>query len=295
MEISKDFVNTKFKDKKCSVTYRDIMLFAAALNDNNPLYLDDEREGGIIAHPLFPVRLTLPMLENLSDYISEESKVNFPFEVLMTAVHYSEYLKIHRLIKPNDKLSLKGKNIALLSHRAGTHSIIKIDATDKSGDPVFTGYHGGMLRGVTFTGDDIGRDQVPTVPKDDSKQPPIWKKDIFIDPLRSFVYDGCTETTLPIHTSKEFAHSVGLPDILLQGVCTLGLVVSGIINEELESDPTKVKEIAGKFTAMVIPNSTIRLEVINRIETEESNEFFFEVINEQGKKAIREGYLRSMK
>jgi len=292
MELQSNLVRTSLKDCASSVSWRDIMHYAAAINDNNPCYLDDERDGGIIAHPLFPVSLTLPIVENLSDYISDESSIDFPYEVLMTMVHYSEHIKIHRLIKPDDELNIQSKFVAMLPHRAGTHAIVKLEAKDKAGKLVFTDYLGGMLRGVECIGDEIGRAEVPTVPKRENKHSPIWKKDIFIDPLRSFIYEACAKTTLPIHTSKEFAHSVGLPDILLQGVCTLAFAVSEIISEELNSDPTKITDIACKFTAMVIPNSTIHLEVINSVETTKNREIFFEVLNDQHQKAIREGYIK---
>ncbi len=134
MEIKSSFVNTSFKDRTYSISWRNIMLYAAAINDNNPCYLDDERDGGIIAHPMFPVRLTLPIVENLGDYVSEDSIADFRYEVLMTVVHYSEYLKIHRLIRPNDELTISSKFVTMLPHRAGTHAIIKFEARDNNGE-----------------------------------------------------------------------------------------------------------------------------------------------------------------
>jgi acyl dehydratase len=268
------------------------MLYAAAINDNNPAYLDDERDEGIIAHPMFPVTLTLPIVENLGSYISGESASTFPYEILMTVVHYSEYLKIHRLIKPDDELIIKTRFIAMLPHRAGTHAIICLEAKDKKEQPVFTEYLGGMLRGVEYLGEAVRRDLLPSIPHYTQQEKPSWKKELFIDPLRPYIYDGCAGTTLPIHTSKEFAHQVGLPDIILQGVCTLAFAVREIINEEANGKPTKVTDIACKFTAMVIPDSTIRLELNKKIVTEEGREIFFEVYNEENRKAIREGYVR---
>jgi len=148
MELSSELVKASLKNRTCTVSWRNIMHYAAAINDTNPYYLDDERDGGIIAHPLFPVSLTLPIVENLSDYISDESIADFPFEVLMTMVHYSEYIKIHRLIKPDDELNIQSKFVAMLPHRAGTHAIVKLEAKDKDGRLVFTDYLGGMLRGM---------------------------------------------------------------------------------------------------------------------------------------------------
>jgi acyl dehydratase len=268
------------------------MLYAAAINDNNPVYLNDEREEGIIAHPMFPVTLTLPIVENLGSYISGESASTFPYEILMTVVHYSEYLKIHRLIKPDDELVVQSRFIAMLPHRAGTHTIICLEGKDKQEQPVFTEYLGGMLRGVEYLGEEVGRELLPSIPQFTQSDTPSWNKELFVDPLRPYIYDGCAGTTLPIHTSKEFAHQVGLPDIILQGVCTLAFAVREIVNREAAGDPTKITDIACKFTAMVIPDSTINLEVKNAIKTENGRDIFFEVYNKENRQAIREGYIR---
>ncbi|MHA1487548.1 MAG: MaoC/PaaZ C-terminal domain-containing protein, partial [Promethearchaeota archaeon] len=77
-----------------------------------------------------------------------------------------------------------------------------------------------------------------------SDDEPVWKKSVYIDKLRSFVYDGCTDIVFPIHTSKKFAHFVGLPRIILQGTATLAFAVKEIINEESERDPNRVREIS---------------------------------------------------
>ena len=37
---------------------RDTMNYAASVQDYSPCYLDDEREGGVLVHPLFTVALT---------------------------------------------------------------------------------------------------------------------------------------------------------------------------------------------------------------------------------------------
>jgi acyl dehydratase len=157
---------------------------------------------------------------------------------------------------------------------------------------VFTEYLGGMLRGVECVGGSQGSEKIPRVPVLKSTEPPFWEEELFINPLQAHIYDGCVGPTLPFHTSKEIAHQLGLPSIILQGVCTLALTVSEIMKRELEGDPTRLLEIACKFTSMVIPDSKINIRVTNRVQRKEGQEIFFEVFNEKNKKAIREGYLK---
>ena len=292
MEVHSNIINTRFNETQYDISWRDIMRYAAAIADNNPFYLDDEREGGIIAHPMFPVTLTMPIAENLTDYLNKESVQDFQYDVLMSSVHYSEYIKIYRLIRPNDRIIIRIRIVALLPHRAGTHIILCFEAKDKLGKPVFTEYLGGMLRGIECVGGEKGRENLPQVPQIEQVGKLLWQRDIFIDPLRAHIYDGCVGPNLPYHTSKEFAHSVGLPDILLQGVCTLAFATSEIISKELGGEPTKVTDIACNFTGMVIPNTKIRIELIDKKEKKDCYELFFEVDNKQDKKAIRGGFMR---
>ena len=288
MKISSQFINTPLKEYKVQVDWRSIMNYAAAINDDNPKYFNDESEDGIVAHPMFPVAVTWPIMENLSEYINSE---NFPLRVFATIVHYYEHLKIYRLIRPNDELKIHGTIIAILPHRAGTHVTLRLDALDKNNDLVFTEYIGGMLRGVKCVGDSKGEESLPIRPILKNYDEPVWKKNVYIDRLRSFVYDGCTDIIFPIHTSKKFAHFVGLPDIILQGTATLAFAVKEIINIESERDPNKVQEIACNFSGMVYPDSNISIQMKKKKETGNSKEIFFEVFNQENRKAIRNGYI----
>jgi acyl dehydratase len=288
MKISSQFINTPLKEYNVKVDWRSIMNYAAALNDDNPVYFNDEAENGIVAHPVFPVAVTWPIMENLSDYINSD---NFPVREFAKVVHYYEHLKIYRLIKPNDEIKIHGKIIAILPHRAGTIVTLKLDAKDKDNNLVFTEYNGGMLRGVKCVGEGNGNESLPLHPIFRSDDEPVWKKNIYIDKLRSFIYDGCTDIVFPIHTSKKFAHFVGLPDIILQGTATLAFAVKEIINVESDSDPNKVREIACNFSGMVYPDSNISIQVKKKKETGNSKEIFFEVFNHENRKAIRNGYM----
>jgi len=291
MEIDSRFVGTSLKKYSCKVKWRDIMNYAAATEDNNLNYFDDEKEEGIVAPPMFAVSQSWAILENLSDFIEAD---DFPSELFFTIVHYTEHLKIHRLMKTGDELEFKGKIAAMIPHRAGTHLILCLEAVDNHNKPVFTEFLGGMLRGVECEGGAKGEKNIPLVtktPLDKNDSTSIWKKNIYIDSLRSFIYDGCTGITFPIHTSKQFAHQVGLPGIILQGTATLAYAVKELTNKEAYGDPSKIKEIACKFTDMVFPGSDIKLILQERVKTDNTRELFFEVRNVRNKKAIHDGYI----
>ncbi len=291
MEIKTDLVGASLKNYYPEITWRETTNYAAAIQDNNPKYFDDEKEGGIVSHPMFPVAVTWPVLSQLGEYVEDK---NFPKEVLLTQVHYTEHLILHRLISPGDKLSIKGSLKAFLPHRSGTHAIICLKAEDRNREPVFTEYIGAMLRGVDCgKGDKAG--QIPLIPENDSGANVLWTSDIHIDSERPYIYDGCSNIEFPIHTSPGFAKMVGLPGIILQGTATLAYAVRELVNNEADGDPSRISEIACQFTGMVQPGTDIKVCCTGERAHKDFTDVFFEVENCEQKKALRNGYIKIKK
>ena len=287
MEISSDYVGTFLKPYHSTVQWRETMNYAAAINDDNAYYYDDERREGIIAPPMFAVAATWPIIENLPEFIDAD---DFPEEVLLTLVHYTEHIRFHRPIIPGQRLSIQGRIAAIIPHRAGTQIVTCFEALDQQNQPVFTEYMGGMLRGVQSNDGARGADELPVVPERESQAGMQWEQPIWIDPLLPFVYDGCTNIIFPIHTSKKIAHQVGLPGIILQGTATLALAVRELINREGGGNPLKLKEIYCRFTGMVMPGSQVELRVYSSNDNDQAGNFYFDVLNQEGQKAISHGW-----
>jgi acyl dehydratase len=289
MEISADYVGTFLRPHHSTVQWRDSMNYAAAIHDNNPHYFDDERREGIIAPPMFAVAATWPIIENLPAFIEAD---DFLQEVLLTLVHYTEHIRFHRPLIPGQTLSIQGRIAAIIPHRAGTQIITCFEARDPNNQPVFTEYNGGLLRGVQTDDSGNGAGTLPSVPVREPKASLRWEQTITIDKLLPFVYDGCTNIVFPIHTSKKFAHQVGLPGIILQGTATLALAVREFINREAGGNPLKLKEVYCRFTGMVLPGSEIKLKAYRNRDDDRAGNYYFDVINQEGKKAISHGWAK---
>jgi acyl dehydratase len=291
MQLNTNLVGTPLKEYKTDINWRQTTNYAASVQDNNPKYFNDSDEGGIVSHPMFAVSVTWPVLSMLGEFIESE---DFPEEVLMTQVHYTEHLVLHRLISPDDKLSIKGILKAFLPHRAGTHAIICLEAENQNGEPVFTEYIGAMLRGVEC-GKGGRTGQIPLVPQNDTGAEVLWTSDIYIDHERPYIYDGCSDIEFPIHTSPKFAKMAGLPGIILQGTATLAYAIREFVNNEADKDPSRVSEIACRFTGMVLPGTDIKVCCTGKKTHKDFTDIFFEVKNCDQKKAVSNGYLKIMK
>jgi len=286
MDVSSRFVGTPLKPLETQITWRQTTNYAAALGDVNPRYLNDELPEGQVAPPMFCVAVTWPISERIWEYIEAP---DFPFEILTTQVHSTEHLAIHRLVRPADRLTLRGRVAAIIPHKAGTLMVLRYDVHDQAGTPVFTEHIGGMMRGVRCNDAGAGAEQLPVIPSPTIQGPHLWEETIAIDRTAPFVYDGCTNIYFPIHTSVKFAHQVGLPDIIYQGTATLALGVREMIKREAAGDPGRVKSIACRFTGMVIPGSEIRLQLVERQSDGHQTHLFFTVLNADGKRAISGG------
>ena len=291
MKLNINLVGTPLKNYQTGINWRETTNYAASVQDNNPKYFNDLDEDGIVSHPMFAVSVTWPVLSMLGEFIESE---DFPKEVLMTQVHYTEHLVLHRLIRPDDNLTIKGTLKAFLPHRAGTHAIICLEAEDQNGEPVFTEYIGAMLRGVDC-GKGSKAGQIPLIPQNDTRAEVLWTSDIYIDPERPYIYDGCTNIEFPIHTSPNFAKMVGLPGIILQGTATLAYAIRELVNNEADKDPARISEIACRFTGMVLPGTDIKVCCTGKKTYEDYIDVFFEVQNCDQKKAVSNGYLKIMK
>lgn len=288
MKISSHFVGERLKGYETAVAWRDTMNYAAALGDVNPCYLDDERQGGVVAPPMFAVAVTWPILEKIWEYIEDPA---FPREFLLTQVHYTEHLQFHRPIRPGDALKIQGTIVAIVPHKAGTHIVIRFDATDGRDSPVFTEHIGALLRGVACADEGQGTGALPQVPPSPDGGEFVWETAIAIDACAPFVYDGCTRIHFPIHTSVKFAHDVGLPGIILQGTATLAHAVRELIDREGRGNPLAVESLSCRFSGMVLPGSEITVRLLRKVSGS-GTDLFFEVINAEGEKALSHGYMR---
>ena len=288
MKLDSSFTGTPLRELKTTVTWRATMNYAAAIDDVNPLYFDDEGGTSVIAPPMFAVAVTWPVSERIWEFIEDK---NFPVDIIKTQVQYTEHLAFHRPVRPGDDLTIKGRVAAIMPHRAGTVTVIRFDAMDRDGQAVFTEHIGAMMRGVECVGEGRGAEDIPSVPSSDGTGPARWEKVIRIDRMRPFVYDGCTNIYFPIHTSVGFARMVGLPDIILQGTATLAYAARELADREAGGDPRRLKELSCRFTGMVVPPGDIRVLLAGRREREGGADLFFEVHGEAGR-VLSNGYAR---
>lgn len=286
LQIDAALRGVRCKPLSISLSPRQSMNYAAALDDDNPLYFDDTSPEGLVAPPLLAVALTWPLSADLD---GAWGGGGIPVEARMRQVHYNESLVWHRPLRPDEQLEIAGELCALTPHEAGTLATLRYDAQDRDGCPVFTEFITGLLRGVSLSGERGGGDTIPKIVAIPEGLVGVWETSIEIPPLAAHRYDAGSNISFPIHTSRAFAQRMGLPDAIYHGTATLGLALRELLEREGNRDPRRLAELHVGFRAMVFPGTSITLVVSGHQLEPGGKTVYFGVKTASGAWAIRHG------
>jgi acyl dehydratase len=268
------------------VTERWTMAYAAALGDFSACYFDTTRSESIVAHPLFSVCPEWAAIVT-SRSVSEQIGMT-PAEVL-SGVHATHDVTIHRLVRPGDRLTTRLSIIGLTDVSPGAKATTRLDTVDGDGHLVMTTVQDAIYLGVATDGVDHPDPAPPVSVTAERIGDPITVT-IDLSAGAAHTYTECARIWNPIHTDRAVAQAAGLPDIILHGTATLAHGVSAIVDRCAGGDPGLVRRIVGRFAAMVQLPSTITVNIWPDIAASDGTTAVpFEVRNEQGATAVKDG------
>jgi acyl dehydratase len=115
----------------------------------------------------------------------------------------------------------------------------------------------------------------------------LEKYTLHVDRDLPYAYAKKAQIDAPIHTDPGFANSIGLPDIILQGTCTLAKSVNSILTGLGWLSPGDIKRVSAKFTGMVVPPADLAVRILKK----EVDRIHFDVVNEKGAGVIKGGQI----
>jgi len=289
MAIPSSLIDLGVEPLRHDVDERWTMAYAAALFDHRPEYLDTTRPDGIVAHPLFSVCPEWPVIVSMRNATIARG---VPQSEVITSVHATHDVTIHRLIRPGDQLTTSVSTAALMQKSPGALSITRLRTVDADGQPVATTTQAGIYLGVPLEGDDVADpDPPPHLPTPSREGTPMVRQ-VPVSAGAAHTYTECARIWNPIHTDKAVALAAGLPDIILHGTANLAHGVSTVVEHRCGGRPEVVRRIAGKFRAMVrLPSMmTVRVWPTTTFD-DQSQAVAFEVLNEEGQPAVADGVI----
>ncbi|MCP3853767.1 MAG: hypothetical protein GY745_19550 [Actinomycetia bacterium] len=259
------------------------MAYAAGLGHHEPVWFDTTSTNGVVAHPLFPVCPEWPVIV-AARALHQPAMSD---DELGRGVHATHDLTVHRLVRPGDQLTTSLEVVGVEQRGPGTYETMRITTVDQHGEPVSTTIQGSMYLGVGLEGESVMA-PVAAPPLDGLGLDGGEELDVPVAPGAAHTYTECARIWNPIHTDKAVALAAGLPDIILHGTATMALAVSAVMNARADGDPARIRRICGRFRAMVLMPSTIRVRVG---EGSADGRVRYEVINAEGDRAIDQGVI----
>ena len=286
MPIASSIVGAASEPAASEIDTRWTMAYAAALGDALPCYMDTLAMGQFVAHPMFPVCFEWPMMVAMRR-LFENSSLTAP--EAMRGVHATHDMIIHRPIRPPERLVSRLTVAGIEARTPGAYQVTRLDTTGAEGEPVCTTWYGAIYRGVDVEGPN--RPAVHASAPVRSSNPGAARTEIrvTVPAGMAHTYTECARIFNPIHTDAAVARAAGLPAIILHGTATLALALSRVIAAEAGNDPTLVTRVAGRFGAMVLMPSEVTVRIVAR--DPKAGGVFFEVATQEGKLAIRDGFV----
>lgn len=198
-------------------------------------------------------------------------------------VHGEQRMTFLRPLRAGDVLRSVG-SVASIDDRGGNEVLVmRFETSDGQGQPVLSQEVVAVSRG-TAAAASAGRARPPAAP------PPAPEPDatraFHLDPDVTYRYAEASGDDNLIHTDPEFAKKVGLPGIIVQGMCILHVATRAVI-EELGTSAEDVAAVSARFLSMMQPGC----DLVTRIWRDEEGARF-ESAGPAGKAVLRDGAVR---
>ena len=240
--------------------------YALATNDPNPAYLD-----GKVAPPVFPVRLAKELFKAV--FFDPDLRVDFAH-----LVHGEQDIRIHRLLRPWDLVSPRA-TISGIEDKSTGQVLTVEQRLLVDGEPVVEMTSRMFIRDRSRKKDEKKADTAPPRPE------PDFRGRVKVSDDQPWRYADASGDDNPIHVNPEFAKSVGFPNVILQGLCTMAFAGKAVVDEVLGGNPNRLTRLAVRFSKPVLPED--RLET--KIWRAGDGAVEFETVNQKGEPVLING------
>ena len=248
--------------------------YAAATNDTN-----DRHTGGELAPPVFAI---VPVW----DAMTAAAGLVTPPGAFEQVVHAAQDMRFHRPIVPGDVLRSKAAPVFVAVRGVGTTVAVRTETVDQRGRPVNEQFVTLFFRGP-FEGDSGGEsapDHKLTAAV--KATAPVAEVAYRFDTDQTFRYAEASGDPVPIHLDDAAARAVGLPGIVIHGLCTMAFCGRAVIDSVAGGDPTRLARLAVRFSRPVLPGQEITIRLY---AGEADGAYGFEGLNADGQAVVKDG------
>ncbi|MBI3723075.1 MaoC family dehydratase N-terminal domain-containing protein [bacterium] len=276
--LNRSYVGNSYSGGHAWVKGEETKAYALATNDENPVYTDGKRSGGVVAPPLFAVKLGKDVLFK----VVAEPGLNAD---LLRLVHGEQDMEFLRPLRPWDLCALRATITGVEEKSTGEllHVQLRLNVD---------GELAVRARSTMFIrGEKSGKkDDSPKKEEDESAGRKIaWKQVTEVTRDQSLRYAQASGDNNPIHTDESVAKMAGLPGVILQGLCTMAFAQKAVVDEVLKGDATRLKRLAVRFAKPVLMGDRLTTEGWEVERREGKTTYGFTVKNQSGVVVISNG------
>jgi acyl dehydratase len=223
--------------------------YAKATNDENARHLSGE-----LAPPVFAV---VPIWNTLGPSILGV----VPAEILPTVLHGEQDIFIHEPIRPGMELISRAKPVGIHAAGSGVSVNTFTETRTTEGGIVNEQWMTSFFRGAEFDGDTGKSAPSHRVDPADRSAEPIATVEQGYDKDQTFRYSEASGDLMPIHLDDDIAKQVGLPGIIIHGLCTMAFNSRAVIAEAAEGEPERLKRLAVRFSKTAFPEQKLTTSI----------------------------------
>jgi len=277
MGLNQNLLGKQYPPQDYGVTAEAVINYARAYNDDNPWFVDTDRAGGIVAPPMFGVVtswLSIMMVMTDSD---------FGVDVLRLLHSEQDMFFLHPLV-PGDIITSVAKIAAIEEEAAGESLAVEVHCTNQRNEPVQRMVFTAFIRGRGTRERKHAR-----MAETASVGEPLLRVHQKVDEDQTFRYASASGDHNPIHVDENIAKMVGLPGIIVHGLCTMAFTSKVVIDHLCDRDPRRLRRLRSRFARPVFPGQEITTAVWPLSDHSGVKSYRYKTYNPEGKDVIREG------
>ncbi len=276
MALNKSLVGKQYPPQEYKITAEEAKKYAYGYNESNPYFFDDSIENGIIAPPMFGVKYAgAPFAQAFFD-----PDLNVDFARLVHGEHAMTFISP---VRPGDTITSVGRIATIEEKSTGEIFVVDVDSKNQHGQPVL------RMSGTFFIRGPRAGGEKKKAPEEQPEREYLFTQSMHVHEDQTYRYSEGSGDYNPIHVNPDFARSVGLPNIILQGLCTMAFCFKAIQDEYCGGDPRKIRALKVRFAKPVLPLDT----VTTRGWVEEKQEgvavLGVEAVNQRGEIVLKNG------
>jgi len=254
-----------------------VAAYAAATNDDHLPHVSGE-----VPPPVFA---GIPTGACLTAALSQL----LPEDIRRFGVHAEQDIHVHRPLVTGTVVHSRAAPIGVHRRSSGTEVILRTETRDDQGDLLNEQYAMLFLRGAQHAGNAGERVPDHRAPAALRGRPPMASISYAVDADQTYRYADASGDHSRIHLDAEFARSVGLPGIILHGMCTMAMTSRAVVKVACGGDSGRLKRLAVAFARPVLPGQTITVRLWADGRLPGRAKVVFDATNPAGKTVIQDG------